>query len=75
MLSTRTNFHHSKLPKIGSVVRIPVLICNPNPKRKYRATAYPLSDNAGGYGIHTVFLKALDNGQEIRVSGHYCETL
>ncbi len=75
MLTPKTNFHKSKLPKLGSIVRLPGLSRTQNPARKWIAFAYPLTDNAGGYGIHTVFIRALDNGQEIRVSGFYCETL
>lgn len=71
MLTKKTNFHHSKLPAIGAVVRVR-LLSHYHPSRKFIVTAYPLSDNAGGFGIHTCFLRALDNGQEVRVSGYLC---
>lgn len=83
MLTQRTNFHHSRLPKIGAIVTADTN--RPSPfrdpcRRRWIVVAYPLNDNHtpnGGpvysIGIHTVILRALDNGEQKRVSGHYCE--
>lgn len=83
MLTTRGNFHHSKLPPIGAIVTVHVdrELMLRHRWRKFRVESYPLCDSApwcGHYyslGIHTVNLIALDNGQRVRVSGHYCNTI
>lgn len=94
MLTTRSNYHHSKLPPVGAIVHV-LIADSPytrvdnrakgNPWgyrwRKFRVVSYPLCDSPqwrGRYmslGIHTVNLQALDNRQQVRVSGHWCETL
>lgn len=86
MLTTRTNFHHSKLPKLGAIVTIQddrsrraMELRSGLTWRRFRVEAYPLNDNHkpdGGpvysIGIHTVHLVALDNGQRVRVAGSLC---
>lgn len=76
MLTKRTNFHHSKLPNVGELVTLRLSLVAP-PTRKFRVVAYPLCDNVLPYslGIHTVYLQALDNAQELRVSGHLCQSI
>ena len=68
--SQRQNFHYSKLPKPGAVGRI-VGLSTVNPRRKCIVIAYPLCDNVLPYsiGIHTVYVRFLDNHEEMRVSG------
>jgi hypothetical protein len=80
MLNTKHNYHHSKLPAIGSISR---LISSRtwsgderylrNSKDKYIVIAYPLCDNCLPYskGIHTVWAKNLRTNDIIRVSGFY----
>jgi hypothetical protein len=72
MLTAKTNFSHARLPRLGAVVNLPVSQLF-SPKRKFIVTAYPLYDNPAG--IHTCYLRALDNGQEVRVSGFYCHLI
>ena len=72
MLTAKTNFNHAKLPRLGAVVNLPVSQLF-SPKRKFIVMAYPLCDNETG--IHTCYLRALDNGQEVRVSGFYCHLI
>lgn len=75
MLTTKSNFHHSKLPKLGTICIVRVHELKPGHRhRKFIVESYPLCDNVRPYsiGIHTVNLRALDNGEKIRVSGFYC---
>jgi len=69
--SKRQNFHHSTLPKLGEIVILPRLGYG---LRKFIVKSFPLCDNVRPFsiGIHTVNLEALDNKQEITVSGFYC---
>ena len=72
MLTHRTNYHHSKLPKIGEVgfLRLPY-----QKPLKCRVAAFPLSDNVLPYsiGIHTAFFQVFRNGLTVRASGFYFE--
>jgi hypothetical protein len=78
MLTQASNYHHSKLPAIGALVRVHVgnfpRFENPerfiNKCRKALVIAYPLNDNAVngfslGYsrGIHSCWVKFLDTQQ------------
>lgn len=82
MLTPRTNFHHSKLPAIGTIVTVHPVRTSPYmdpPRRKWMVIAYPLNDNhtpdgrpVYSIGIHTVYLKALDNGYQTRCSAIWC---
>jgi hypothetical protein len=69
----RQNFHHSKLPKPGAIGYI-VGLATVNPRRKRMVMAYPLCDSADyrySIGIHTVYLRFLDDQEELRVSGRW----
>jgi len=72
----RQNFHHSKLPKPGSVGRI-VGLSTINPCRKCIVVAYPLCDNVRPYsvGIHTAFVRFLDNNEIRHFSGIWFQEL
>lgn len=63
----RQNFHRSKLPRLGSIVRAF--------ERRFIVVAYPLCDNDWPYsiGIHRVYLRCLHNGQTYLMAGHLCE--
>jgi len=66
----RQNTHHSKLPPTGAVGHI-VGLSTVNPRRKCIVSHYPLSDNVLPYsrGIHTVFVRFLDDGTIACFSG------
>lgn len=66
----RQNVHHSQLPAPGAVGHI-VGLSTVNPKRKCIVSHYPLCDNGLPYslGIHTVYVRFLDNGDIQRFSG------
>ena len=76
MLSPCANFHHSKLPKPGTIGWI-VGLSTIDPKRKCIASHYPLCDNIVPYsrGIHTMFVRFLDNGEIARFSGIWFEAV
>lgn len=73
----RQNIHRSKLPSPGAVGHI-VGLSAVNPRRKCIVSHYPLCDS-GDYrfsvGIHTVFVRFLDNGEIARLSGFWFEAL
>lgn len=73
---TRQNFHHSKLPKIGEIGTIQGL-STVNSKRKCIVSHFPLCDNILPYsiGIHTVYVRFLDNGEIARFSGFWFKPL
>lgn len=70
----RQNTHHSKLPPPGALGRI-VGLSTVNPRRKCIVSHYPLCDNVLPYsrGIHTVFVRFLDNNEIARFSGIWFE--
>jgi hypothetical protein len=70
MLTPSANFHHSKLPSPGVVGYIAGL-STVDPQRKCIVCHYPLCDNVLPYslGIHTVYVRFLDNHEIMRVSG------
>ncbi|MBI5668427.1 hypothetical protein FBR02_06725 [Anaerolineae bacterium CFX9] len=73
----RQNFHHSKLPKPGAVGCI-IGLSTVNPRRKCIVVAYPLCDSADyrySIGIHTMFVRFLDNGEIARFSSIWFEAL
>lgn len=76
MLSPIGNIHRSKLPPLGAIVTVHVdrVLQAGHRWRRFIVEAFPLSDapDAFSRGIHTVHLRALDNGQRFRVSGHWC---
>lgn len=79
MLTSIGNVHRSKLPASGAVVVVklhPLQIGHRY--RRFIVESFPLSDAADqrySRGIHTVTLRALDNGERVRVAGHWCEEL
>ena len=73
----RQNFHHSKLPKPGSVGHI-VGLTTVDPKRLCVVSHYPLTDSADyrfSIGIHTAFVRFLDNNEIRRFSGIWFQEL
>jgi len=70
MLTPRANFHHSKLPVPGVLGHI-VGLSTVDPQRKCIVSHYPLCDNVLPYslGIHTVYVRFLDDHEIMRVSG------
>lgn len=82
--SRRQNCHRSKLPRAGAIVTVPGLArgwrwntrgeVRRGGLRRWIVVAFPLCDNTPPYsiGIHTVWIRALDNGELRRVSGFYC---
>ena len=74
MLTPKGNIHHSKLPKLGAIGYI-VGLSTVDPKRKTIVQHFPLCDNCWPYsiGIHTVFVRFLDNGEMRRFSGIFFE--
>lgn len=77
MLTPRGNFHYSKLPASGAIGHI-VGLSTIDPRRRCIVSHYPLCDNVLPYsiGIHTVYVRFLDNNEERRFSGiWFCEVL
>lgn len=68
----RQNFHHSKLPKPGTIGCI-VGLSTVHPRRKCIIIAYPLCDNVHPYsiGIHSCWVRFLDNSDIQRFSGNW----
>lgn len=75
--SKRQNYHHSKLPKLGTITKIPSEICTRysgiRPNTKHIVIAFPLCDNQLPYskGIHTCLVKSLHDGKIHRISGFF----
>lgn len=70
LTSHRQNTHRSKLPPVGDIGHI-VGLHRYSPKRRCIVSHFPLSDAADQRyccGIHTVWLRFLDNGQLVRVA-------
>ncbi len=72
----RQNFHRSKLPPPGAIGHI-FGLSTVNPRRKCIVSHYPLCDNVLPYsiGIHTVWVRFLDNGEFARFSGIWFEEM
>ena len=74
MLGSRLqNTHRHRLPAAGELGRI-VGLCTVNPKRRCIVSHFPLSDAADQRycrGIHTVYVRFLDNGAYLRLAGHW----
>ncbi len=71
----RQNFHHSKLSKPGTIGHI-IGLSTVNAHRKCIVIAYPLTDSPDyrfSIGIHTLFVRFLDNGATERFSGSWFE--
>ena len=73
----KQNYHHSKLPNLGLVAKIPDEICNRvngiRANTKHIVIAFPLCDNVLPYskGIHTCLIKSLHDGKIHKISGFY----
>jgi hypothetical protein len=74
----RQNIHHRTIPKNGSIGRILGLENNGiDPKRRCIVVAFPVTDGAIwngkalSLGIHTIFVRFLDNHQITRISAHW----
>jgi hypothetical protein len=75
MITPRANVHHLKLPSPGAVGHI-VGLSTINPRRKCIVSHYPLCDSADyrySIGIHTVWVRFLDNSELARFSGIWFE--
>lgn len=67
----RQNFHHSKLPELGTIVHNPV----PSLQGKWIVTSFGVCDNVLPYsiGIHLVTVESLANRNvQATISGFYC---
>lgn len=71
MLTMRTNFHHSKIPPIGLVLKLPETLKEAG--RKVIVESYNLCDNVRPYsiGIHLANVRFLDNGEQATISGFW----
>ncbi len=76
MLTPAANIHRSRLPALGAIVTVQLTAAPVNFRwRRFIVESFPLCDSADSrysWGIHTVNLRALDNGEARRVSGHWC---
>ena len=74
--SQRQNVHRSKLPRPGTIGRI-VGLRTVNPYRTCIVSHYPLCDNVWPYsiGIHTIYVRFLDNREIARFSGIWFEEI
>jgi hypothetical protein len=71
----RQNIHHSKLPMPGAIGYLRGL-SSVNPQRKCLVSHYPLTDSPDyrySIGIHTIWVRFLDNGETGRFSGNWFE--
>lgn len=72
----RQNIHHHNLPQNGTIGRI-VGLSTTDPYRKCIVLAYPLTDSAiwkgraMSLGIHTIWVRFLDNQEIQRFSAHW----
>ena len=69
----RQNIHHSKLPPPSSIGHI-VGLSTVDPRRKCIVIAYPLTDSPDYHfsiGIHTCWIRFLDNSEIRRFSGFW----
>lgn len=78
--ASRQNYHHSKLPQPGAVVVVKDRPLAPGRRyRRFIVEGFPLTDSQAyrghfySIGIHTCHIRALDNGEQFRVSGFLCE--
>jgi hypothetical protein len=73
----RKNTHRSKLPPPGALGHI-VGLRTVDPRRKCIVSHYPLCDNPDyrySIGIHTVWVRFLDNSEIARFSGFWFEEM
>ena len=71
----RQNTHYSKLPKPGEIGHL-LGLCTVDPRRRCIVSYYSLYDNILPYsrGIHTVWVRFLDNRELRQVSGIWFQT-
>ena len=71
MFNTRQNYHHSKLPPIGQVCKLPKDL--DYDESKVITESYNLCDNILPYsiGIHLVNCRVLKNNRKITLSGFW----
>lgn len=73
----RQDCHHSRLPKAGEIGTIKGLESHGiDPLRKCIVSHFPLTDSPDyrySMGIHTIFVRFLDNGEVRQFSGFYFE--
>lgn len=73
----RQNIHRSKLPPPGAIGHI-VGLRTVDPRRKCIVSYYPLCDSADyrySIGLHTVWVRFLDNSEVARFSGFWFEEM
>lgn len=71
MLSPRANIHRSHLPALGEIGHI-MGLSTIDPRRRCIVSHYPLCDSPDyrySVGIHTVYVRFLDNQEVRRISG------
>lgn len=71
MLTPRGNYHHHKLPRPGAIGRLDPSLGRPG---RWIVESFPLTDSPDpryAYGIHTVTVRKLGNGQRAKVSGFW----
>lgn len=68
--SIRQNYHHSKLPKLGEIVTIPI---GKYSGCKAIVTAFNLCDNCLPYsvGIHLVHVELLKDKSQLTIAGNF----
>lgn len=83
MLTTKTNFHYSKLPELGEVGyitegkdRLGRELYWMGQRQKFIVESFPLCDNVRPWsvGIHTAIFRRLKDGVKFRFSGFYFKT-
>lgn len=69
--SDRQNVHHATLPRPGELGHL-LGLSTVDPRRRCLVSHYPLTDSPDYHysvGIHTVFVRFLDNGEVRQCSG------
>lgn len=76
LASRRQNFHQSKMYPPGTIGYI-VGVSTVTSRRKCIVSHYPLCDNVLPYskGIHTLYVRFLDNREVARFSGNWFHPL
>lgn len=71
MFTTRQNYHHSKLPDLGAIIRIPNGLKDAG--RKAIVESFNLCDNVRPWsiGIHLANVRFLDRDERKTFSGFY----
>ena len=77
------NYHHSKLPNLGDIVKVNIhsrdfMLANKKRWQNWIVVSFNLNDNVSPYsvGIHLVNLELLrDRNVKFTCSGFYCEVV